>query len=125
MFPANRKSINSIIRQTAGGAELGSASVIQRVNPLVAVIFEIGKQIPQVEPGPLLKFVVDRTGEAPAFAIVPVLSDIQAVVVRNSKSGVRLRLNVVNSTAIVVIAARNQNAQLLGGAKPLAYGRSN
>ena len=58
------------------------------------------------------EFVVERAAKSVASAFVPVLSEVHAVVIRDRETRIRLRLNIVNPAAVVVVGKAKQRAEL-------------
>src|SRR5580658_5692797 len=120
MLAAECQSTDSIIRQATGSTELRRASVVKRVNPFITVILEIGVKVVEVKSRTVTEFVVERTAKSVASAFVTVLSQVHAVVIWDREARIGLRLNVVNTAAVVIVASGKQRTKALLRAKTLA-----
>ncbi len=112
MFATETEAADGSIGSLAGGIEVGCAGGDRGVIPLVAVILEVGVYSPQVEAGEGAQFVVGRTGETPAVAVIAVFADGVAVVNRMGESGSRIdgRLEVIDAASIEIVGTAKENA---------------
>src|ERR1700683_858943 len=122
MFTANPQGKGSVVWHALGSAEFWRTAIVQRVDPLVSIILEIGTEVMQVEArGGVLQFVIQRTAEAVAFALISVLPNVHAAIAWDGRV-IKARLDIVNAAAVIVVAAGEQRSEALVVSKALAHG---
>jgi hypothetical protein len=104
--------------------ELGLSIGVDGIGPLVAPVLEVGEDEVSGQAGVIVELVIGAHGAAPAQALVAILAHIDGVVIRRGAAigvQVRLRLNVVVSAPVVIVAGARDHAPALGDAEALAH----
>src|SRR5580658_1132460 len=121
MFTADPQGKGPVVWYALGSAEFWRTAIVQRVDPLVSIILEVGTEVMQVEPrGWVLQFVIQRTAEAIAFALISVLPNVHAAIAWDGCI-IKAGLDIVNAAAVIVVAAGKQRSEALVASKALAH----
>src|SRR5262249_13066067 len=99
--------------------------VVQAVHPAVAIVLEIGVQQARIKIRAVSQPVVGAPSDPPPRSVVPVIANINRVFPEHWRTArecgeIRNGLDVVNTTAIPVIRAPDQQPEFLARAEALA-----
>src|SRR5215831_8332476 len=124
MSSAQHQAADGKIRAPPVLAGLGIVAVVGSVHPLVSPILESGIQAAEIDVGTLIQLVVRAAGKSPAGAVVLVVAEVYAVVVRRQAGDRGRRLDVIDAAPVPIVSAAYQHSKLLPRSETLAHGGS-